>query len=213
MVAIYDSKSKENIVCSAADEGDSKIAPQQEIKLSWECESEKEKLYNIPEEPDLELTPVGAINDRFSWCSKDSDLFTYTAKSKSERIFAAPSLPLGEGDNMPRHQLMDNGVPDGMPVLHCPGQMRDISQKQSPSFMESSSPYSSSNSSGSVLQDDPVTEDVNIVRNDHALLAQRQFLLDSFSSLCLKDDPEKSISILHRLRYKSKWARMRRRRP
>jgi hypothetical protein len=213
LAAVYDSMSKKKLGCSHANGGDSKTAQLQEVKLSWECQSEKEKLCTAPEEPDLELASVGTINNRLSWCSKDSDQFTYRMRTKSDIIFATASLSLGERDNMPRYQLMDNGVPDELPVLPCPGQVGETSHKQVPSFKESLNPFSSSNSSGSVLQDDPITKGLNIVENDQ-MEAQIETLLASFSSLCLQDDPEKSILYanppLHRLRYRSKWDKMRR---
>lgn len=212
LLPIYDSNSKEKLVSSAAEEVEANIPPPQELNpLGWECESETEKVDSLDGEPDSEFADLEKINNRFSWCSNESQQFITTMGDQSQSITPPASLRNGERDSVPSYRLVDDGVRDGLPVLHSSGmlrQMRRPSQKETLFFDESSSDSGSTTSSRSVAQQDSVQNDWSFIEDADTsppLGVEVQFLLDRFSSICLKDDPEKKISYPNP---KSTWAKM-----
>ena len=209
----YDSNSKgEMHVSSAAEDAETTIPQPQELnRLGWDCESETEKLDSLGDEPDLGICGSRKINNRFSWCSNDSEQFITATGNQSHSIPQPASLRNWEIDNLPRYQLVDDGVPDGLPILHSPGQprgMRRPSKNETPFVDESSSRSRSTKPLRFVTQQDTVANDSSIIKNAYTpppLGAQVQFLLDSFSSICLRDDPEKTMTYPNP---KSAWAKI-----
>ncbi|CZR58687.1 uncharacterized protein PAC_08579 [Phialocephala subalpina] len=190
LLPIYDGNPREKLDSNAAEDVEEEILPLQDLdQLSLECELGTDNLENLGGEQASESAALESINNRFSWCSKDSQQFTSTTGDQSQKLSPLASLRDSERDTEPKYQLVDDGVRDGLPVLHGSGPLREMRRPN-----HDSSSDSGSTSPKSDTQQDSVTHELSISQTESSLpKSQIQFLLDRFSSICRKDDPEKKI--------------------